>query len=108
MSESVSLTYKLFKLIDDNPSMKQRELAYALGLSLGKVNYCLKALVDKGFVKVGNFRNSKHKMAYAYVLTPVGVEEKIRVTYQFYKRTEAEYEMLRREVLELEVQRVRV
>ena len=101
MSENIPLAYKMFKLIDDNPSMKQREFAEILGLSLGKVNYCFKALVEKGFVKVGNFRNSEHKLAYAYVLTPKGIEEKARVTYQFYKRTEAEYEMLRQEVLGL-------
>jgi len=107
MSENISLTYKLFKLIDANPAMKQRELAGSLGLSLGKVNYCLKALIDKGFVKAGNFRNSENKIAYAYILTPKGIEEKICVTYQFYKRTEVEYEMLRREILEMEVQGVR-
>ena len=60
MSENIPLAYKMFKLIDDNPSMKQREFAEILGLSLGKVNYCFKALVEKGFVKVGNFRNSEH------------------------------------------------
>jgi len=102
MTESIPLKYKLFKLIHDHPEMKQRELADKMGLSLGKMNYCLKALIDKGFVKVENFRNSKNKMAYAYILTPRGVEEKIRITYLFYKRTEVEYEMLRKEVLELE------
>lgn len=103
MSENIPLQYKLFKLIHENPEMKQRELAHSLGLSLGKANYCLKALVGKGFVKAGNFKSSRYKMAYAYVLTPKGLDEKIRVTYQFYKRTEVEYEMLRKEILELEV-----
>ncbi|MBL4759721.1 MAG: MarR family EPS-associated transcriptional regulator [Mariprofundaceae bacterium] len=107
MNDQIPLKYRLFKLIDANPAMKQRELAGSLGLSLGKVNYCLKALVDKGFIKAGNFRSSKNKMAYAYMLTPAGMEEKIRITHQFYKRTEAEYEMLRKEVLELEVVGVR-
>jgi len=101
MNDHVSLRYRLFKLIDANPMVKQRELAGSLGLSLGKVNYCLKALVDKGFVKAENFKNSNNKLAYSYMLTPTGVEEKVRVTYQFYRRTEAEYEMLRKEVLEL-------
>jgi len=63
MSESISLKYKLFKLIHDRPDMKQRDLADALDLSLGKMNYCLNALVDKGFVKAGNFRSSKNKLA---------------------------------------------
>jgi len=105
MSQDIALKYKLFKFINDHPELKQRELAHSLDLSLGKANYCLKALVDKGFVKADNFKNSKHKVAYAYVLTPKGIEEKIRVTYQFYKRTEVEYEMLRKEILELEVSR---
>lgn len=106
MSQDIALKYKLFKLINDHPELKQRELAHSLGLSLGKANYCLKALVDKGFVKASNFKSSRDKMAYAYVLTPKGLEEKIRVTYQFYKRTEVEYEMLRQEILELEGSRV--
>lgn len=102
MNQDIALKYKLFKLIKDHPELKQRELAISLGLSLGKVNYCIKALVDKGLVKAGNFKKSKHKMAYAYVLTPAGIEEKIRVTYQFYKCAEAEYEMLRDEIIALE------
>jgi len=73
-----------------------------MGLSLGKMNYCLKVLVDKGFVKAENFRNSKNKMAYAYILTSRGVEEKVQVTYQFYKHSEAEYEMLCKEIAALE------
>jgi len=69
MSESISLKYKLFKLIHDRPDMKQRDLAHALDLSLGKMNYCLKALVDKGFVKAGNFRSSK-KIGLCLCLNP--------------------------------------
>ncbi|MDQ6967812.1 MAG: winged helix-turn-helix transcriptional regulator [Mariprofundaceae bacterium] len=69
MSENISLTYKIFKLIDHNPSMKQREFADTLGLSLGKMNYCLKALVEKGFVKAGNFRNSEDSLLIPMVNT---------------------------------------
>jgi len=94
----LALHYRVMKLIEENPEISQRELARELGLSLGKVNYCLKAFVAKGFVKVDNFRRSDNKRAYAYLLTPRGIEEKARVTMQFFRRIEAEYEMLKREI----------
>ncbi|RMH14347.1 MAG: MarR family EPS-associated transcriptional regulator [Gammaproteobacteria bacterium] len=94
----VALHYRVMKLIEENPEISQRELARELGLSLGKVNYCLKAFIAKGFVKVDNFRRSDNKRAYAYLLTPRGIEEKARVTMQFFRRVEAEYKALRREV----------
>jgi len=68
--------YKLLKLLDENPEMNQRQIASALGLSLGKVNFCLKALVEKGLVKAGNFSRSPNKRAYVYLLTLRGIEEK--------------------------------
>jgi len=100
MSEKldVALHYRLMKLIDEDPEISQRDLAHKLGLSLGKVNYCLKAFIGKGWVKVNNFRRSDNKLAYAYLLTPGGIEEKARVTMQFFQRVEGEYEMLKREV----------
>ena len=81
--------------------MRQRELAQAMGVSLGKANYCLKALVDKGFVKLGNFRKQKNKRVYAYLLTPKGVKEKARVTVAFLQRRLDEYELIQREIEEL-------
>jgi EPS-associated MarR family transcriptional regulator len=89
------------KLIRDNPDLSQRDLAAATGVSLGKINYCLRALMDKGWVKVTNFKNSKNKSAYFYQLTPRGIEEKARVTARFLKRKIAEYEILNREIQEL-------
>jgi len=93
-----AIDYRLFKLISDKPEISQRELASELGLSLGKTNYCLKAVIARGLVKVDNFRRSDNKRAYAYLLTPKGIEEKARVTVQFFHWVEAEYESLKREV----------
>ncbi|HKI62499.1 MAG TPA: MarR family EPS-associated transcriptional regulator [Mariprofundaceae bacterium] len=90
--------YRLLKLIAENPEISQRELAAQLGLSLGKLNYCLKAFIAKGWVKASNFRRSDNKLAYAYLLTPKGIDEKARVTMQFFRRVEADYEVLKREV----------
>ncbi|NOT14662.1 MAG: MarR family EPS-associated transcriptional regulator [Methylotenera sp.] len=90
--------YKILKLVRNNPTISQRELAIALGVSLGKTNFCLKALVDKGLVKVANFRNSKNKLAYMYVLTPTGLEEKASITVRFLKHKMQEYEALHHEI----------
>ena len=90
--------YKLLKLLDENPEMNQREIAFALGMSLGKVNFCLKALVEKGWVKVGNFSRSPNKKAYVYLLTLHGIEEKTKVTLGFLKRKQQEYEDLKKEI----------
>jgi len=97
------LRYKLLKLLEENPDMNQRQLARELGLSLGKMNYCLKALIAKGFVKARNFRNSKNKLAYAYLLTPHGIEEKVRLTFEYFRVVESQYEALRQEVKSLRV-----
>jgi EPS-associated MarR family transcriptional regulator len=94
--------YRLLKLIEADPHMSQRELAQAMGVSLGKVNYCLKALVERGFVKLGNFRKNQDKRVYAYLLTPKGIEEKARVTLSFLQRKLAEYETIRDEIEELQ------
>jgi len=96
--------YKLLKLLDDNPQMNQREIASALGLSLGKVNFCLKALVEKGWVKVGNFSRSPSKKAYVYLLTLRGIEEKARATFGFLERKQQEYEALREEIEKLQTE----
>jgi len=93
--------YKLLKLIEANPAIQQREMASAMGVSLGKVNYCLKALVQKGLVKIDNFRHHGNKLAYLYVLTPTGIEAKASLTVEFLKHKVAEYEAIRGEIEEL-------
>jgi EPS-associated MarR family transcriptional regulator len=92
---------ELLKLLQDQPRMSQRDLAEAMGVSLGKANYCLKALTEKGLVKLGNFRRNPDKRAYAYLLTPAGLEEKTRITMSFLRRKLAEYEALEKEIEQL-------
>jgi len=93
--------YRLLRLLTEHPQHSQRELARELGLSLGKTNYCLRALAEKGWIKVQNFRNSDNKLAYAYVLTPSGAMAKIRATGDFLRRKQGEYARLEREIAEL-------
>jgi len=93
--------YKLLKLLEANPDMNQREVASTLGISLGKTNYCLKALIEKGWIKVGNFRRSQAKESYAYLLTPKGLEEKTRVTIRFFQSKQKEFHVLQQELNEL-------
>ncbi len=88
----------VLRLLEQRPDMSQRELSEALGLSLGKAHYVLHSLLDKGLVKAGNFRRSDSKLAYAYVLTPSGLREKLRLTKAFLARKEAEFEQLRRTI----------
>ncbi len=95
------LTYKLFKHLEEDPELSQRALSRSLDISLGKVTYCLKALVAKGWVKVRNFQHSDKKIAYAYILTPEGLEAKARLTVRFLRSRMAEYERLQREIEEL-------
>ena len=91
-------SYGLLKTLEGNPGLSQRDLAKRLGISLGKVNFCLNALIEKGCLKVNNFRNSDNKLAYAYLLTPHGIEEKARITVRFLKCKMAEYEALKTEI----------
>jgi len=100
---------RVLQALKKNPEMTQRDLARMVGISLGKANFILKALIQKGLVKTHNFKNSSNKKAYLYVLTPSGIEEKARITYRFLKRKIQEYEqleeqirVLRREVGEIE------
>jgi len=93
---------KVLRSIEENPEITQRELAQQLGVSLGKVNYCLKALIGKGFIKARNFKNSKRKSAYLYALTPNGFEAKARISLAFLKRKMQEYEQLKQEITQLE------
>lgn len=88
--------------MEENPELSQRDLAKRLGVSLGKVNFCLNALVKKDSLKINNFHNSGNKLAYAYLLTPRGVEEKARMTVEFLQIKMHEYERLRAEIEELQ------
>lgn len=90
--------YKILKLLEAQPEISQRELAKSLGVSLGKANFCLKALIDIGLIKATNFRNSKNKLAYMYLLTPNGIEEKSSITLRFLKSKMQEYELLQAEI----------
>ena len=94
-------SYSLLKTLEENPGLSQRDLARRLGISLGKVNFCLKALIGKGCLKVNNFRSNENKLAYAYLLTPHGVEQKARMTVEFLHIKTREYERLRIEIEEL-------
>ena len=86
------------RLLETNPEMTQRELAEALGVSLGAANYCLKALVEKGWVKLENFQRNPNKLGYLYMLTPMGVAAKTRLTARFLQRKLCEYEALKTEI----------
>jgi EPS-associated MarR family transcriptional regulator len=90
--------YKILKLVSDNPEISQRELARQLNISLGKANFCIKALIEIGLVKATNFRNSQNKLAYMYLLTPHGIEEKAIITVQFLQYKMREYESLKSEI----------
>ncbi len=90
--------FRVMRLLEGNPDLTQRQLAEALGVSVGGLNYCLKALIQKGFVKVNNFRQSKNKFGYVYLLTPAGVSEKARLTAGFLQRKMQEYEAIKAEI----------
>ena len=92
------LRLRVLRALEANPELSQRQLAAELGVSLGGVNYALKALVERGFVKAGNFRKSGNKVAYLYVLTPQGVAEKASLATVFLSRKLEEYEMLKHEI----------
>jgi EPS-associated MarR family transcriptional regulator len=99
-------SFKLMQLLHDNPHMSQREMAKAIGISFGGVNYCLNALIEKGFVKMHNFSQNQNKFGYAYLLTPSGISEKVVLTGSFLKRKLQEYDALKAEIkaLKLEIE----
>jgi EPS-associated MarR family transcriptional regulator len=90
--------FRVMRILQDNPDLTQRELAEKLGVSVGGLNYCLKALMDKGWVKMQNFQNSKNKFKYVYLLTPQGIAEKVALTSRFLERKMQEYEILKAEI----------
>ena len=93
--------FRVLRMLQDNPDMTQREIAEKLGISTSGLNYCLKALIDKGWVKVQNFSQSKNKFGYIYVLTPQGLTEKKSLTSRFLKRKMQEYDALKVEIAAL-------
>lgn len=93
--------FQILRLLHANPELTQRELGERVGISLGSVNYCLRALIERGFVKAKNFRSSTNKTGYVYLLTPSGIAEKSLLTAGFLQRKLAEYEALRAEIEQL-------
>jgi len=95
---SDDVRYKLMRLLEANPQMSQRDVARALGISIGKVNYSLRALVRRGWIKAANFTNSRNKAAYMYLLTPSGIDAKASITVRFLQAKMREYEALKAEI----------
>jgi EPS-associated MarR family transcriptional regulator len=93
--------FRVMRILQESPDLTQRELAQKLGISVGGLNYCLKALIDKGLVKMKNFTNSKNKFGYVYVLTPIGMAEKAAMTQRFLVRKLDEYHALQKEIQDL-------
>ena len=91
----------LLRKLEVNPEYTQRELSQEMGVSLGKINYCMKKLIEKGWIKLSNFRRNPNKVGYAYILTPKGIEEKTKLTFSFLKIKMEEYEMLKNEISKL-------
>lgn len=96
--KSEDLNFRVLRFVEEYPDRSQREISRALGLSLGGVHYCLKALIDKGLIKIENFRTSSNKLGYLYVLTPQGIAERAALTNRFLRRKLAEYEALKAEI----------
>lgn len=97
-------TLHIFREIDRSSELTQRGLSSQLGISLGKINFLINALIGKGFIKVENFQKSSNKIAYLYNLTPRGIEEKSRMTFLFLKRKTQEYEQLEQEIRQLQAE----
>lgn len=98
------LRLRIMRVLEENPDATQRQIANELGVSLGGVNYCIKALAGRGFVKLDNFVKSNNKMGYAYFLTPEGMSEKAKITARFLKRKMVEYEQLQKEIEQLKAE----
>ena len=96
--------YRVLKALEANPNLSQRQLAAALGISVGKANYCIKALIDAGWVKARNFRNSDNKLGYAYILTPSGMRRKANLAVRFLEQRRREFEELKREIVILDAE----
>ena len=90
--------YQILKSLEQDSRSTQRQLSNNLGVSLGKINYCIKSLIEKGFIKVNNFKNSDNKIQYSYLLTPKGIEEKAKLTLDFIRIKTQEYDTLKQEI----------
>ena len=104
MNTPEEINLQLLRQLELDPNLNQRNLAGRLGLSLGRANYCLRALVKKGLVKIDNFKRSDNKLAYSYLLTPSGLQEKTRLTVAFLRRKQLEYEQLQAEIVRLKAE----
>jgi EPS-associated MarR family transcriptional regulator len=91
----------LLRKLEVNPEYTQRELSQEMEVSLGKINYCMKKLIEKGWIKLSNFRRNPNKVGYTYILTPKGIEEKTKLTFSFLKVKMEEYEILKKEISKL-------
>ena len=96
------LEYRALKILEQQPDLTQRQLAEALGVSLGKTHYLVKSLIDLGWVKLDNFQKSNSKWGYAYLLTPMGIAEKAAITVRFLVRKQGEYNELQQEIAQLQ------
>lgn len=98
------IQFQVLRRLNEAPDLSQRTLAKELGISLGSINFCFQALMEKGWVKMHNFNQSSHKMGYVYLLTPSGIAEKSKLTTRFLKRKMEEYEVLRGEIEQLKTE----
>ncbi len=98
----LDLHFRILHILEDNPDISQRDIAQKLGISLGGVNYCLKALINIGHIKIDNFNKNPKKIGYIYLLTPKGISEKVRLTSGFLKRKMDEYHSLKKEIESLQ------
>tara|TARA_B100000073_G_C23276848_1_gene388800 strand:+ start:123 stop:494 length:372 start_codon:yes stop_codon:yes gene_type:complete len=96
------INLELLRYLQDKQNVSQRELAKEMGISLGRINFLLNALIKKGAIKVRNFKNNQNKLAYAYYLTPTGIKEKTVLTIEFFRRKSAEYDTIKNELERLE------
>jgi len=109
MSESnLEYDYRILDKLEENPDISQRELAEHLGVSVGKVNFVLGALIDRGLIKAENFKKSNNKAGYLYLLTPKGISEKVGITARFLARKQAEYDRLKLEIEEIKRRELRL
>ncbi len=95
------IRYRLLQILSREPAMSQRDMAQRVGVSLGKVNYCISELAKRGFIKIVRFKSAKNKIPYTYILTPRGIQEKAKLTVRFLKRKLVEYEEIKRQIAEL-------